>query len=102
MKKLSSIPKIEDRKAIKQIIALLSDPLEKYSNVVTALTLSNYPCVMNYLDHATNKVMAMVIIQSILKNETHISAADKVCNEFFVSFKTFSSKRSVSFISFVG
>lgn len=33
---------------------------------------------MEYLDNATNKVMATVIIQSIMKNKTQISTIDKV------------------------
>lgn len=78
VKQLSGKGKIEDSKATKQIVALLSAPLEKYNNVVTALKLSNYPCVMEYLDNETNKVMATVIIQNIMKNNTHISTADKV------------------------
>ncbi|TYI27784.1 hypothetical protein ES332_A05G200200v1 [Gossypium tomentosum] len=53
-------------------------PLEKYNDTVTALTLSNYPRVMDHLDNGTNKVMAMVIIESIMKNNTCISTADKV------------------------
>ncbi|XP_040969695.1 vacuolar protein sorting-associated protein 35B isoform X4 [Gossypium hirsutum] len=78
VKKLSSIPKLEDRWATKQLVALLSAPLEKYNDTVTALTLSNYPRVMDHLDNGTNKVMAMVIIESIMKNNTCISTADKV------------------------
>ncbi|GAB4852552.1 Vacuolar protein sorting-associated protein 35B [Ancistrocladus abbreviatus] len=78
VKKLSGKPKLEDRKATKQVVALLSAPLEKYNDAVTALTLSNYPRVMDYLDSGTNKVMAMVIIQNILKNDTCISTADQV------------------------
>ncbi|KAJ9165947.1 hypothetical protein P3X46_020758 [Hevea brasiliensis] len=78
VKKLSGKPKLEDSRATKQIVALLSAPLEKYNDVVTALTLSNYPRVMDRLDNETNKVMAMVIIQSIMKNYTCISSADKV------------------------
>ncbi|KGN60048.1 vacuolar protein sorting-associated protein 35B isoform X1 [Cucumis sativus] len=78
VKKLSSQPKIEDARATKQIVMLLSAPLEKYNGIVTALTLSNYPRVMDHLDNATNKVMAMVIIQSIMKNNSCISTADKV------------------------
>lgn len=78
MKKLSGKPKLEDSRATKQIVALLSAPLEKYNDVVTALTLSNYPRVMDRLDNETNKLMAMVIIQSIMKNYTCISSADKV------------------------
>ncbi|XP_023643486.1 vacuolar protein sorting-associated protein 35B [Capsella rubella] len=76
--KLSSVPKLEDARAMKQVVALLSAPLEKYSDIVTALTLSNYPRVMDHLDDGTNKVMAMLIIQSIMKNDSCISTADKV------------------------
>ncbi|GLU19741.1 hypothetical protein SLE2022_359720 [Rubroshorea leprosula] len=78
VKKLSGKEKLEDSKATKQIVSLLSAPLEKYNDIVIALKLSNYPCIMEYLDSETNKVMATVIIQSIMKNKTRISAADKV------------------------
>ncbi|KAA8547524.1 hypothetical protein F0562_003953 [Nyssa sinensis] len=78
VKKLSGKGKLEDSKATKQIVALLSAPLEKYNNIETALKLSNYPRVMEHLDDGTNKVMASVIIQSIMKNKTCIFTADKV------------------------
>ncbi|GMN29010.1 hypothetical protein TIFTF001_002263 [Ficus carica] len=78
VKKLAGKGKIEDNKATKQIVALLSAPLDKYNDIVTALKLSNYPHVMEYLDNETNKVMATVIIQSIMKNKTQISTAEKV------------------------
>lgn len=78
VKKLSGKPKLDDSRATKQVVALLSAPLDKYNDVVTALTLSNYPHVMDHLDNVTNKVMALVIIQSIMKNNTYISTADKV------------------------
>ncbi|XP_004499290.1 vacuolar protein sorting-associated protein 35B [Cicer arietinum] len=78
VKKLSGKPKLDDNRATKQVVALLSAPLDKYNDVVTALTLSNYPRVMDHLDNVTNKVMALVIIQSIMKNNTYISTADKV------------------------
>ncbi|XP_058103928.1 vacuolar protein sorting-associated protein 35B-like isoform X2 [Magnolia sinica] len=78
VRKLSGKAKLEDSKATKQIVALLSAPLEKYNDIVTALKLSNYPRVMDHLDNGTNKVMAVVIIQSIMKNTTCISTADKV------------------------
>ncbi|KAL6295547.1 hypothetical protein ACE6H2_003689 [Prunus campanulata] len=78
VKKLSGTTKLEDNRAIKQVVVLLSAPLEKYDDIVTALTLSNYPRVMDHLDNGTNKVMAVVIIQSIMKNNSCISTADKV------------------------
>lgn len=89
MKQLSGRGKIEDNKATKQIVALLSAPLEKYNNVVTALKLSNYPCVMEYLDDETNKVMASVVIQSVMKNNTRITTAEKVyLFGLYISFLT--------------
>ncbi|CAI0435155.1 unnamed protein product, partial [Linum tenue] len=78
VKKLAEKPRLEDKRATKQIVVLLSAPLEKFNDIVTALTLSNYPRVMDHLDNETNKVMAMVIIQSIMKNSSCISTADKV------------------------
>ncbi|KAL4585452.1 hypothetical protein LXL04_010073 [Taraxacum kok-saghyz] len=60
VKKLSNKPKLEDSHATKQVVALLSAPLEKYS------------------DNGTNKVMAMVIIQSIMTNHAYVSSADKL------------------------
>ncbi|CAI0461638.1 unnamed protein product [Linum tenue] len=59
-KKLEHVGKVEDNKATKQIVALLSAPLEKYNDIVTALKLSNYPRVMGYLDTETSKIMATV------------------------------------------
>lgn len=78
VKKLSGKAKLEDSKGTKQIVALLSAPLDKYNDIGIALKLSNYPRVMDHLDSGTNKVMAVVIIQSIMKNNTCISTADKV------------------------
>ncbi|KAL0438397.1 UNVERIFIED_CONTAM: Vacuolar protein sorting-associated protein 35B [Sesamum latifolium] len=78
VKILSGKAKLEDSKATKQVVALLSAPLDKYDDIVTALTLSNYPRVMDHLDAGTNKIMAMVIIRSIMKNKTFVSTSDKV------------------------
>lgn len=77
--KLAGKGKLEDSRATKQIVTLLSAPLDKYNDIETALKLSNYPRFMEYLDDGTNKVMANVIIQSIMKNKTCISTAEKVC-----------------------
>lgn len=59
-------------------MALLSAPLEKYKDIDTALKLSNYPHVMEHLDDVTSKEMANVLVQTILKNRTCISTAEKV------------------------
>ncbi|CAN8254750.1 unnamed protein product [Cochlearia groenlandica] len=75
---LSATGKLCDGKASKQLVSFLSAPLEKYNDVVTILKLTNYPRVMEYLDHQTNKAMAIIIIQSILKNNTQIATVDEV------------------------
>ena len=75
---MEGVGKVKDSKATKQIVALLTAPLEKYNNVVTVLTLTNYPKVMEHLDYGTNKVMSGVIIQSIMKNGTLITEVDQV------------------------
>lgn len=77
--KLSGREKLDDSKATKQIVALLSAPLEKYKDIDTALKLSNYPRVMEYLNDGTHKEMANVVVQNIMKNKTSISNAEKVC-----------------------
>ncbi len=64
---------------MKQLVALLSAPLEKYKDVVVVvLKLSNYAQVMEHLDYETNKVMAVVLIQSVLSNSTMITVPEKV------------------------
>ncbi|KAL6582696.1 Vacuolar protein sorting-associated protein 35A [Orobanche minor] len=78
LKKLSGREKLDDSKATKQIVALLSAPLEKYKDIDIALKLSNYPCVMEYLNDGTKKEVASVIIQNIMKNKTCISTCEKV------------------------
>jgi vacuolar protein sorting-associated protein 35 len=75
---LEGVGKVKDSKATKQIVVLLTAPLEKYNNVVTMLNLTNYPKVMEHLDSGTNKVMAVVIVQSIMKNSTLITEVDQV------------------------
>ncbi|KAG5614184.1 hypothetical protein H5410_014008 [Solanum commersonii] len=78
VKKLSGKGKLKDSIATKQIVALLSAPLEKYKDIDTALKLSNYPHVMEHLDDTTSKEMANVLVQTILKNKTCIATDEKV------------------------
>jgi hypothetical protein len=73
VKILAGQGKIRESKTVKQIVALLSEPLHKYGDVVTVLQLGHYSRVMATLEFETNKVMAVLVIQSILKNGTRIS-----------------------------
>ncbi|CAK9260180.1 unnamed protein product [Sphagnum jensenii] len=77
VKKLEGKGKVKDSKATKQLVALLSAPLEKYKDVVVVLKLSNYARVMEHLDYETNKVMAVVLIQSVLSNSTMITVDEE-------------------------
>jgi vacuolar protein sorting-associated protein 35 len=66
-------------------VALLSAPLEKYKDVMVVLKLSNYAQVMEHLDYETNKVMAVVLIQSVLSNSTMIQFQRRVTPHFPVT-----------------
>ncbi|KAL0801892.1 hypothetical protein Bca101_057068 [Brassica carinata] len=90
--KLSSVPNREDPRAMKQVVALLSAPLEKYNDIVTALTLSDYSRLMDHLDHGTNEVMAMLINQSKMKKDHCTLTADMAesdCNLEPVAYEFF-------------
>ncbi len=63
-----------DARAEKQLVALLTIPLESY-DVVTVLGLGRYPALMGLLQLSMRKEMAVKIVQSILKNDT------KVCDQ---------------------
>ncbi|XAR73750.1 hypothetical protein NMG60_11007822 [Bertholletia excelsa] len=78
VKKLSGKGKPGNASATKQIVALLSAPLEKYNDIEIALKLPNYSLVVEHLDNATNKIMAGIIIRKIIGYGTCISTADKV------------------------
>ena len=58
-----------DARAEKQLVALLTIPLESY-DVVTVLGLGRYPALMGLLQLSMRKEMAVKIVQSILKNDT--------------------------------
>jgi hypothetical protein len=89
VKKLEGKGKVKDSKATKQLVALLSAPLEKYKDVVVVLKLSNYARVMEHLDYETNKVMAVVLIQSVLSNSTTITVPEKVTVLFPVALSCY-------------
>ena len=69
---------MKDAKATKQLVLLLSGPLEKYKDVVVILKLSNYAHVMKHLDHDNNRSMAMVLVQAVLSNYIFITEPEKV------------------------
>eukprot|EP00959_Pyramimonas_sp_CCMP1952_P310702 6502238-Pyramimonas_sp.AAC.1 len=63
-------------KATKELVALLSSPLEQY-DVVRTLSLQNYPRVMDLLTEDVRKDVAVTIVRTILKNGTVIGDVSK-------------------------
>ncbi|EFN52770.1 hypothetical protein CHLNCDRAFT_54198 [Chlorella variabilis] len=63
---------ITDGKAEKQVVALLSTPLDKY-DAVTVLGLAHYPSVMELLQPRMKREMATKIVQTLLKSGTKVS-----------------------------
>ncbi|GAQ84640.1 VPS35B VPS35 homolog B [Klebsormidium nitens] len=78
VKMLAGQGKIREAKSVKAIVALLSEPLAQYGDVVTVLQLGHYGQLMATLEFETNKVMAVLVIQSILKNGTRIGDCARV------------------------
>ncbi|CAK9862592.1 unnamed protein product [Sphagnum jensenii] len=83
VKKLEGKGKVKDSKATKQLVALLSAPLEKYKDVVVVLKLSNYARVMEHLDYETNKVMAVVdalfeLLKELIQDSEGVPSLDAI------------------------
>eukprot|EP00891_Asterochloris_glomerata_P001826 jgi/Astpho2/1826/e_gw1.00038.20.1_t len=66
-----------DVAAEKQLVALLSIPLDTY-DTVTVLSLKAYPDVMSLLSPVTRRGMAVRIVQFVLKHNTLVTPVDKV------------------------
>ena len=66
-----------DPRGEKQVVALLSIPLETY-DTVTVLGLHNYPSLMALLSPPTCRQMAVTIVKSILDAGTLVSSETKV------------------------
>ena len=66
-----------DPRGEKQVVALLSIPLETY-DTVTVLGLHNYPSLMALLSPPTCRQMAVTIVKSILDAGTLVSSEAKV------------------------
>ncbi|KAI7841140.1 hypothetical protein COHA_005110 [Chlorella ohadii] len=74
---------ITDPRAEKQVVALLSTPLDKY-DVVTVLGLAHYPSVMELLQPRVKREVATKIVQTVLRGGTLISSVDQA--EMLFSF----------------
>ena len=62
--------------ATKQLVNLLTAPLDAY-DVVSVLSLSSYPKLMDVLEHNTRKQMAITIVRSVLKSGTIVQEVEQ-------------------------
>lgn len=73
---LKSKEKISDYakpSAVKQIVLLLTIPLDNYKNVLTVIKLANYKKLTDYLAYQSRKKVAVDTVKNTIENETIIS-----------------------------
>lgn len=66
-----------DSAAGKQLIRLLSIPIEQYQNVLTVLDLDNYAAIPYFLSYEGRKNIATQIVESLLRHNTVIQEAEQ-------------------------
>lgn len=60
----------------KQLIKLLSIPVENFNNIITVLKLVNFPPLIAYLSYSARKSVAVSFVENVIKNDTYIPEAD--------------------------
>jgi len=65
----------------KQLIKLLSIPVDNFNNILTVLKLESYPPLLSYLSYSARKGVAASFGENVLKNDTYIDEADEA-NKF--------------------
>ena len=68
---------VSDQKGVRQLVALLTVPLDTY-DVVSVLSLSSYPRVMALLQPANLHQMAVTIVRAVLRSRTKVCSVDQV------------------------
>jgi vacuolar protein sorting-associated protein 35 len=68
---------VSDPKGIRQLVALLTTPLETY-DPISVLRMSSYPRVMTLLLPANLRQLAATIARAVLRGETRVSTPEQV------------------------
>ena len=64
----------------------MNQPLEGYKNILTVLSLKNYPTVIGFLNYTNRKRISIDIAKNAIENKTVISNAEQVDHLFeFIS-----------------
>jgi len=72
----SKVP-INDADAVKQLVVLLTDPLET-CEVSKVLSLRSFPKVMALLDESSKRDIALGIVQTLVKNRSTLTSVEQV------------------------
>jgi hypothetical protein len=86
------------QQATKQLVNLLTSPLDTY-DVVSVLSLSSYPKVMDVLEHNTRKQMAVTIVRCVLKSGTIVQEVEQVWRRAFPAGACFPMRLIVQSLS---
>ncbi|XP_077302985.1 vacuolar protein sorting 35 [Arctopsyche grandis] len=62
----------------KELMRLLKLPVDHYKDILTVIRLGNYSNLLEYLDYAGRKTIAVYLITSVLDNGTLISTQEQV------------------------
>lgn len=62
----------------KELMRLLKLPVDHYKDILTVIQLENYAHLLDYLDYAGRKTIAVYLINSVLDNGTLISTQEQV------------------------
>eukprot|EP01111_Echinosteliopsis_oligospora_P010949 TRINITY_DN3495_c0_g1_i3.p1 TRINITY_DN3495_c0_g1~~TRINITY_DN3495_c0_g1_i3.p1 ORF type:complete len:808 (-),score=241.77 TRINITY_DN3495_c0_g1_i3:207-2630(-) len=63
--------------AVKQIVNLLTVPIDNYKNVLTLLKISAYPQLQEYLSYTTRKKVSVDLVKNVIENGTIIGEPDQ-------------------------
>jgi len=74
---LAARGKVVESKATKQLVSLLTAPLDAH-DVVAVLSLGSYPKVLAALEPGVRKQMAVTIVRCMLKNGTVVTEVEQV------------------------
>lgn len=61
----------------KELMRLLKLPVDHYKDILTVIQLENYAPLLDYLDYAGRKTIAVYLITSVLDNGTLISTQEQ-------------------------
>lgn len=78
LKEGSKSADINKPSCVKQIVNLLTIPLDHYKSILTVLRLENYKPLHSFLQYETRKQVSLTLVRNAVENETKISEVEQV------------------------